>query len=104
VGKLRRYSTFVILLKESPGVLVEKVRAGVASAGLESKSEKEHLVILKKSSRRRNRRSGFAEEIAKSRQPSDLRKVAQGLSPSEQRRSQGSSGFSSSGYQSFCGQ
>jgi hypothetical protein len=43
-------------------------------------SEKEHLAILKKSSRRRNRRSGFAEEtIAKSRQPLDLRKVAQGL-------------------------
>jgi hypothetical protein len=67
-----------------------KIRAGDASAGVrEISSEKGTLSLLKKSSRRRNRRSGFAEETAKSRQPSDLGKVAQGLSLSEQRRSQG---------------
>jgi hypothetical protein len=46
VEKLRRYSTFVISLKESTGVCAEEVRAGDASAGVRGQVlRKEHLAF-----------------------------------------------------------
>jgi hypothetical protein len=87
VEKLRRYSTFVISLKRAQEVCARKVRAGVASAGVgETSSEKEHLAFS------RNPQGGGIDgqdsqrKTAKSRQPLDLGKVAQGLSPKEQRK------------------
>jgi hypothetical protein len=72
----------MVSLKESPGGLgrgrfEQELQAQVLGAS----SEKEHLAILKKSSRRRNRRSGFAEETAKSRQPLDLKESCAWFKP-----------------------
>jgi hypothetical protein len=66
----------VISLKESTGGLCRgRFEQELQAQVLERSSEKEHFSLLKKSSRRRNRRSGFTEETLKSRQPLDLGKL-----------------------------
>jgi hypothetical protein len=90
----------MISLKESTGVCVEEGSSRVASTGLESKSEKEHLVIS------RNPRGGGIDGQDSQRKlrspvsPLDLRRVAQGLSPKEQRKTPE---IRSSGYRGFRG-
>jgi hypothetical protein len=79
VGKLRRYRTFEISLKESTGICaVECSSKSCKCRCWRASSEKEYLAILKKSSRRRNRRPrscgegrkipsvvGFSETVAR---------------------------------------
>jgi hypothetical protein len=101
VEKLRRVSTFVILLEENTGGLVEEGSSRVCRRRRWRESlEKKHLAISKKSSRRRIDGQDSQKKPAKSRQPLDLRKVAQGLSPEEQRKIPE---IRSSGYRGFRG-
>jgi hypothetical protein len=88
VDKLRRFSTFVTSLRKCTGVCTRNDSSKELQAQVsEDKFWEEHLVVLKESSRRRNRRSGFTEGTNEISSAVRSRGVAQGLSPSEQRRS-----------------
>jgi hypothetical protein len=87
VENFRRYSPFVISLKENTGGLCRgRFEQELQAQALETSSEKEHLAILKKSSRRRNRWSGFTEENCEILSAVRSRGVAPGLRPKEQRK------------------
>jgi hypothetical protein len=80
VEKLRRFSTFVVSCeREHRRFDRGRVKQSCRRRLGEQVSE-ETLSHPREISRRRNRRSGFIEETAKSRQSSDLRRVVQGLS------------------------
>jgi hypothetical protein len=73
--------------KVSERVRVDKLRRVSTSIGLGNKSSGGALSLRKESSRRRNQRTGFTEGTSEILSAVRSRGVAQGLSPSEQRRS-----------------
>jgi hypothetical protein len=74
VEKLRRFSTSWISLKGEHRELCRgRFEQELQAQAWKDKSEKEHLAISREIFKEENRRSGFAKETAKSRQPLDLR-------------------------------
>jgi hypothetical protein len=91
-------------VKESTGGLIEEGSSrSLQAQAWRASLEKKHLAISEKSSRRRNRRSGFTEET--SEVPSAVRsqEVAQGLSLASREGVPESSGLGSSENRGFCG-